>query len=424
MKTLRNVLLALAQVALCAPIVLVAMLALWSLVPVSLVNGDDAPLRNMAVDMLALFPLLTLGLWLCLHRLDSWRLFAGLAVLAAPVLTYLAWDDAQLEIEPNIEKLIPLPLRGTESDAVLRWYWSSEHQRATRFYRPSVLQWEVRPAQDEWRLYLVAHRDAIRATWEQSTGVHEWILALDKFPVIGDTASECDDYTPRADIVDIAYLHYAYAGLLSIDGRADEALAVLEPMLSVSRKLQPSARASSRFFLAENCRRSGQHAARFILKTSAPSAPALRGLAAALGDGRDVAAGSRVVIWQEYLTTAAKTDYWGQAILPHRIVGPFVYNPRATANLIGRQSARLAEAAVDGRGAGLRADQAALEKELLTPAFKNPLGRYLAAAMWGRLGKLLKDLWSVDDDRRALLAEVQKRLAAAEGAPIPTKGTP
>ncbi|MCY2927173.1 MAG: DUF2961 domain-containing protein [Planctomycetota bacterium] len=63
----------------------------------------------------------------------------------------------------------------------------------------------------------------------------------------------------------------------------DEAVVVLRPVLSVSRKLQPAARSSARFLGAKAVQRACQNAARFVLQTSAPTPHADAYLSGAYG---------------------------------------------------------------------------------------------------------------------------------------------
>jgi hypothetical protein len=73
--------------------------------------------------------------------------------------------------------------------------------------------------------------------------------------------------------------------------------------------------------------------------------------------------------------------------------------------------------AAEGRAEGLRAHQAALQREVLAPSFKNAVGRFLVAMMLDDVSTFVLDGWRIDDQRRALLAEVQAKLAELEKQP-------
>jgi hypothetical protein len=430
-KLILQILLALVLLTLAFAISLVLGLAIYSQLPAPADPIDQWEVMVFAIVFLVAGIGLALAFAYRVRRPNAAKPLLGLTVLVAPFIVWLAWD------EPVTEQLPPppQPARWKESAAVVSRYWRLDGVPPARRFPVPQVRFGVDPvAADEWRLFLVKNREPIVAEWAARGDLRQWFVDLDAFAAIGDYPSARGFYYgERTDPLEYTvYLHCAYVSLLAIDGRGDEALAVLQTALSVCRKLQPAARIVERFFTAHRMQRVCQQAARFVLKVSAPSPPALQAFAAMLDSGNDQAAQWRQFIrarCEDALAGSAKPD-WGFAgvplvfrpfLVPFAILRRCQSNPGATANLTIREYARLAAEAGEGRGEGVRATVAMIERELATPVFKNAFGRRNALMRVQIIDVPIKRFRLVDAERRALLAEVQKRLAAPEGATPPVK---
>jgi hypothetical protein len=105
------------------------------------------------------------------------------------------------------------------------------------------------------------------------------------------------------------------------------------------------------------------------------------------------------------------------------------YNPNATSNLAVRTYEKLLAVALEGRGEGLRAHEQTVQRDMRRSAFKNVWGRWaVAQTQADYFARLFAYSTAAEDHRRALLAEVQAKLAEAEtreaAPPAATKGTP
>jgi hypothetical protein len=90
------------------------------------------------------------------------------------------------------------------------------------------------------------------------------------------------------------------------------------------------------------------------------------------------------------------------------------FNPNTTDNLAARCYRGLVDVAVEGRGEGFRAHEEAARQDLNSRAFKNVVGRWLVSEFIPKFDRIMVRSITVEDERRALLAEVQAKLAEAE----------
>jgi hypothetical protein len=349
----------------------------------------------------------------------SWRAICLWALFVVPIAVYLAWDDPPVATSLEIAALAPPPSRAAESHAVALWY-------TTEPRRPRPKDWWLTPARNyltpdlqpaEWRVFLVANRDTLRADWMAAASAREWVAALDAFEVIGDATASSDE--PQLDFRALratCFLHCAYASLLAIEGRGDEAVAVLRPMLSVGRKLQPAARGVTRLSTGIVCQHACQNAAQFILQSAAPTPDVLRLLGTSLAPGTDLAANYRRVFLCEcalQVATISGDSRWTASLAEP--VWMLVYNRNATCNLAVRNCERLLAVVMEGRGEGIRGHEQATRSDMRRTPFKNVKGQWWVSQVRADyFTRTVAASLAAEDDRRALLAEVLARLAAAE----------
>lgn len=206
-------------------------------------------------------------------------------------------------------------------------------------------------------------------------------------------------------------------------GKRDEAVELLLPLLTASRKLQPHASNLVRRMIGIVMQRQAQNTLSRVLATG-PISPATRDrLAAALAPAPDTAEQARLLIWCEYPALSkllrgidadnASTLFSlpGTENLLLRGLARFAYsvlmNTRLTVNQYGDYLVR-------GGDAAARRDLTALTTEAetfsrkLAPGFpgKNFGGRMLLAMAAPAYTKVVENYWKADDERAALLARL------------------
>jgi hypothetical protein len=195
----------------------------------------------------------------------------GIAVVIVALLGYLAWDGNPVRLQLTMDRLTPLPPRGVESAALFSRMATPRGGMAP-FAGPKIVWRPLVSNADAWRKHLQSNRDVIRAEWAAGTGLREWIVGLDAFEFIGDnTTSYAGLPQVYAALRTARDLHSAYASLLALEGRGDEALAVLTPLLSVGYELQPPARTLVRYMVAVSTQSVAQDTVRFVLTHANPS---------------------------------------------------------------------------------------------------------------------------------------------------------
>jgi hypothetical protein len=208
----------------------------------------------------------------------------------------------------------------------------------------------------------------------------------------------------------------AEAGLLALEGKGDEAMDTLLPILEVGRKLEPSARSLVRFMVARVIQKMGLHTARFILD-HAPVSPDRRArLAAVLAGGSGGPAGARRLILIEYAISsnyllsqfgdsARQRPLWKRGLLG---LFRFVYNPIATTNRYGELTQELAGLAERRELAGFGTRAEAFVASNSRPRFKNMAGSLMLSMAIPSYAKVLDSYWKIEDLRAGLAVDLAK----------------
>lgn len=347
----QRVLRAVVLLALCAVISLLAGLA-----AVGLLNPfteDDQHFRRVVWAMLlVVLGLPTLIIWLAYRlRLRSWWWLGGGWLAVLPVLVYLAVDDPVVRRPITFSELAPAFPGAEQSYAVLMRY--AVGTAATKAFKLAAFA----PPKEADRLpaYALEKRERIERTWDELAAVRQWYAELGAFDRIGDLGNETPGapvpaYAPHRVLAQSAQLK---AMLLALDGRGDDAIATLLPVLDVGWKLQVNSRSLVRHSIGMAIRRMALEAAEFTL-ARAPVSPALRArLAAALGPAGGEAGARRLiaiefVFWAAgSMTTTLRPSQSVPAVVryPFRVLELLIYNPNRTINEVGEITAELQDLA-------------------------------------------------------------------------------
>ena len=372
--------------------------------------------------------LLFVGLLLASWRLQarSWlRIGLGYVALAA-VLAYLAHDDPTVRHPLTLEELSP-PFPGAEASYAVLMRYGKAQPLGRNFKAPNcpVAGELARPtALAQWRDALHAHRAELEANWAALAPVRAWWNELSAFDRIGDlTPARADADIPAFQPLRSVSQHgVAIARLQALDGRGDDAIETLLPILQVGRKLQANSRTLVRSMMAIVIERMSLQTANFILDNSTVTPAARARLAAAL-QGGDPEGGARHLLSTEYAFYSSAFgskrvgDIWAEigtgAVHPWRrralnAVSPFLYNPRATVNLYGDVHADLQGLLARRQFAAMDARvQDFVESHTKRPSFKNVFGQLFASAV-PAYSKIFQSYWETQDQRAALLARVTK----------------
>ena len=359
------------------------------------------------------------------RRRLTWLTLALGWVVMLVVFAWLARDDAAIRRPLTIEEISPAFDGAQKSYAFLMRYAKqhpSEEAKAFAKFKPAV-QWAgTGPREPEkWQEFLAKNRAGLEADWAALAPQRQWFADLNAFDRIGDLAPARFD----SDLMSFAVWRMvsqrtcAAASCQVLDGRGDEALATILPLLELSRKLEPSSRTLVRTMIARVIQRLSLDSITFILNRHTPS-PALRPrLAAALAGGNSPA-GARRLILMEYpylLSLVSSMRHLDRSLIegegespikgPLAVLSPFLFNPIATLNTYGDHLYELAGLA-ETRELGKFAVRSNSFSETFAQhgSPKNIGGALLLNLAVPAFDKVVKSYWEIEDLRAALHARV------------------
>lgn len=430
-----RVLRVIALVGLAAIFSLIVGLALFSLFPIfhqafeSLVtwvlqSADSGGALIAGLMTVGLIILVTTSVLLAAWKLKlrSWWWIAGGYLAVAPVLAYLATDDPVYRRPVTVEELAP-PFPGAEKSFDVLMRYGKQHPLGRDFKeQPSLFAGKSAREPGPWREILLTNRAAFESRWAGLAPVRAWWTELNAFDRIGDL-------TPARNDAEILAFHpframsqtgCAVAGLRAIDGRGDEAIDVLIPLIQVGRKIQPSARTLVRVMIGIVIERMSLETAGFVLDTTTVSDAARARLAAVLQGGNAEAAARRLLIVDYVMTMGSYTDqplgnlaglYSGQSGWlrhPLNLLSPFVYNPRASFNIYGEFITDLADLLARREIGKFGPREIAFHEREARPRFKNFMGSLLVRHVVPAYSKVSDAFWKTHDERVKLAARVAK----------------
>jgi len=377
----------------------------------------------LALTVVVLTAAILLAFWKL--GLSTWgRIAAGAAAIGA-VLIYLSHDDPVIAKPITFDEFSPVFPGADESFNVLMRY--GRQQAAAKNFKSPQFK-DPYPAfvmrdHAKWTATILLHRAEIEQHWKDLAVERAWWNELNGFDRIGDLTPPSFDSDIIAFQVFRALSQHAagVASLEAIDGHGDEAVDTILPYLEVSRKLQPSSRTLVRTMVSVVIERMCLETSAFILDTTTVSPAARARLEGALGEG-DAAAGARHMIGTDFVlrSNAARNFRAGDFVdvtggtsertpLAHvlHFLSPFVYNPRATFNKAGEESAELQEIVGARELAKLDPWTNKFVAEDARVRFKNPLGMLFLQYSTPAYGKVSENYWNTEDERAALLARLK-----------------
>lgn len=377
----------------------------------------------MLMLSLAIPVLLMTGRWLG-RRSGGW-LAAGWLGLSL-LLAYLMIDESAKARPPGLASA-PIDFPGAkESDAVLNRY------KLTSFGQPRLFRWtgtnfnldpENRLA---WQRLLQSQRTVLESNWKKLEPVRTWLTELNAFDRIADLDRDRNNFRS----IDYQVLRpltlnsMAIASFQALDGRGDDALATLQPLLEAGGKLEEGARSVRYWRDAREMQNAAIMAAAFVLDSTTVSAEARARFAAALSSRGGGTAGARRLHAIRYATIVKYATSFGRMMTISGsqmfeflrpvldLTGPVVFNRQASLNHWGELFTDLAE--YSARRETDKAQQRATRflSEEGSVRLKN-LGHAWLVCLAGKnmslktTGEEQTKYWLVEDRRMALLKRLQ-----------------
>jgi hypothetical protein len=387
-------------------------------------NTGNRTLALVALGFVAVFPFGFLAL-VGKFRVRAWWWIGGGWLAVIPVLAYLAADEPSRRTI-TLDEMAPAFPGAEKSYAVLmRYSKQNPAPEAVALEKATfkIVGLPVGPDQPaEFTKFITERRADIEADWAALEPQRRWLDELNAFDRIGDlgAASISTDIIRFSAWRLLSQKTTAKAGLLALDGRGDEAIATLLPILEASRKLEPSARTLVRFLVARVVQRMLIETAALTVQQT-PVSPVMRArLAAVLKLGAGGEAGARRLVAVDYAGVAGWLSEgtlgagfkWdgkgGPRTALFDIFGPFVFNRQRAINTYGDLISELQELAARREGGKIDLRTKEFWAHQNRSRFKNFYGSYLMQMFTPALAKPVESYWKVEDQRIALLA----RLAA------------
>jgi hypothetical protein len=352
----------------------------------------------------------------------------GGVVATIPILVWLAWDEPPSSRLPSTEQLWPTLPGDEKSFSVLMQYSKKAPSAEAKAYAAvkfAVTWGAARPREREkWCEFVTTQRAGIEADWEKLAPQRRWLEELAAFDRIGDLTA------PRHDADIMAFQVWrtlwqracAIATLQALDGRGDDAIATLLPLLHVVRRLQPNSRTLIRSMIAVAMERMTLETIALVLDLSPVSSTQRTALERELAPEIVSVPASRIVQLEYPFIGSVLEDMklGNQISAGHEgrksaLTGPLnaltalFFNPHATANLYHEHLQQLGQLA-DARALDQFAERTkAFEATVNAPGLKNFIGRYVLRLGITSFQKVIEAHWDTVD----LRATLRKRLAEA-----------
>lgn len=385
----------------------------------------------------AIFTLVPIGLFAVVwgRGWADWKRLTIGALVALPIFAYLRRDDPSVTTPPQWDVVVPDTAANRASYEATLWFNADHGPLAARTWEGGRFYVKANISDETaWVETIRAQRAEIEAEWEAFTLGREWFDTMDRCETLADLTEKRIDapimrFQPFRRYLQLAT---ARAGLRVLDGDGDGAVAELLPLLRVSRKVRTGSRTLVRFMVAMVAEREAMRTLRFVLKSSAVSASSRQAAIAALRLGSEGAAEIGRAVWIEYVMASGyvlERSPLELALQVHdnklplvlgvylRAIGPFVFNPRRTANELAATLGQIAEAASARDLAAVKRIDGEGEARRSRVGFKNALGGLLVRAMVPAYAKVAGTFWDVEDERAATLAALRGDVATENANP-------
>jgi hypothetical protein len=381
------------------------------------------PLAAWRAPLLIAVPVVCLSVTRLLTTTRRLAIAYAVAVLA---LVYLASDAPKPAHSRGIEDNSPALAADSESFEILMRY-GKEHPLGIQFKDPNRI-YGIRFVSldkdhpDPWIRWLRADRSNIEQDWADLSPVRGWAGELDHYPVIGDLTPP----KPFAETVSFGPLRsysihaVSIAGLRALDGKGDEAISVLLPVLRMARNLEPKSRTLVRSMISRVIQGMCIRTAAFVLDRCQVSTESKIALSEALASGVTGETGVTQLITGEtpILMSLYSTDISYDAvreILPRAetwrllvpIIGPFVYNPNRTLALWLEYESHVLESARKGNADEIKAYSTRFFSGPAAPSLKNAAGIFLLSSTTPAYSAVVKNYWRIEGERLALLGRLE-----------------
>lgn len=372
-------------------------------------------------------PLNLVGLaWALGVRRPRWGALALLGL--APVFVYLARDDATSPYNDTWKEFSTMTPEGKAGyDVVMRWRAGGNYAKA--FVSPPVLeQLKAMPGSAEWLKAIAENRDRFDAAWTNLEPIRAWWAEWAAMPEIGDHVTGVLSpilWFPPMRVH--ARMIQVRATQLAQEGRGDEAIEVLLPLIEGAQKLEPSSRSLVRLKIARVLLELGVNAADNVLNLSSVSESSKERLATLLASGSGGELGARRLAGMEF------TNYVSQRLsrdaspgpitggLLGSWLGPVLINPNRTLNQMGVIIDEVQERAARRDSAGIKATLERSRRAVLAEGgIKNIVGQHFVLEETTHYYPMVFDrYWLVEDQRAALLARLRGETATTTGETSP-----
>ncbi|MEY4489783.1 MAG: hypothetical protein RIQ79_2291 [Verrucomicrobiota bacterium] len=410
---------------------LLGLVTLLALGGVALVNPyvgavpDSNLLRTtFVVGYLSL--LVVLGWVLVTAWRKQWRArgaLIGLLILA-PIFAYLARDEALRSQPMDFAALGEIVPGDAESHALALRFTRKAPGAVPYRGAPALAAIKGGPGNADWAELAAQDPAAIQAAASELQPVTEWWAELAACSRIGDVSTRSSAPVPDfAPMRDLAKLRCAQAARLALDGRGDEGLSLLQPLVEVANKLEAQARSHRRIVAAQAVADLAIAMADQIMSKARTSPEARERFAAALRAGLSGERGVRRllavehVFANEFFQTLASQPQRGQsrvAAALERGLSLFHYNPNRTVNALDAVMIELQEHGARRDREGMKRCMARFRAANSRGGIKNQTGREFLAQVLTPSTAVWR-YWEQQDRKTALLVRLDA-MDASSGA--------
>jgi hypothetical protein len=358
-----------------------------------------------------------------------WRRVRYLILVPSLVLCWgaLGYFGYDLQQRPSLPDVGPVASSDAESFKLFCWMTGdSPLSRIKELSEQNIADDAfITQPPDLWRTWLMSNRDRVLGDWTKDAVGREWIDSMARTPCSGVVLLGMDGPLFRFQPFRAVVNHQlAYAALLAVNGRGDDAARSLTNLLRASHALQRSGAGTLMSMIASACLSRSYEVSQFVTDCGAISPDAKRELAAALSDAPPI----EKTIWNCFVGEfAPNRESLGRGAADGesriasnsttalgRRIAAFRFGQMCNLNLTEQelldflqQSAKYAQRRQFQEMRDFK-DQIQ-NRQKAWYRIKNPVGRTLLAMIEDLdLAKVAEKLWKVEDARLALIKRLDE----------------